>query len=127
MLTESNEEAMIMGENDQVNVVVSELEHDEWYSEIIYNLKNLSCPNHLVDYKRRALILKSMKYCMTQDGLGWKNPDEIILRCVNKDEVDRLVKEFHSGYCDGHFVARTTTRKILRVGYYWPGSCDEFS
>jgi hypothetical protein len=46
-----------------------------------------------------------MKYCLTQDGLGWKNPDGIILRCVNKDEADKLIKELHSGYCGGHFVA----------------------
>jgi hypothetical protein len=54
MLTESNEEAIQMGENEQVNVIVSELEHDEWYADIIYYLKNLSCPDHLVDHKKRA-------------------------------------------------------------------------
>ena len=35
MLTESNEEPIKMGENEQVNMVVSELEHEEWYSNII--------------------------------------------------------------------------------------------
>jgi hypothetical protein len=84
---------------------VSEIEHDEWYSDIIYYLKNLSCLDHLVDHKRRALRLKAMKYCLTQDGLGWKNLDGIILRCVNEGEADRLVKEFHSRYCGGHFAA----------------------
>jgi hypothetical protein len=72
MLTESNQEAIQMGESEQVNVMISELEHDEWYSDIVYYLKNLSCPDHLVDYKRRALRLKAMKYCLTEDGLGWK-------------------------------------------------------
>jgi hypothetical protein len=43
MLTESNQEAIQMGESEQINVVVSELEHDEWYSDIIYYLNNLSC------------------------------------------------------------------------------------
>jgi phenylpyruvate tautomerase PptA (4-oxalocrotonate tautomerase family) len=33
MLTKSNEETIRMGENDQVNVVLNELEHDEWYSK----------------------------------------------------------------------------------------------
>jgi transposase InsO family protein len=28
--------------------------------------------------------------------------------------------EFHSGFCGGHFAAKTTTHKILREGYYWP-------
>jgi hypothetical protein len=74
----------------------------------------------LVDHKRRALRLKAMKYCLTQDGLRWRNPDGVILRCVNKEEANKLVTNFHSGYCGGHFVAHTTTHKILRAGYYWP-------
>jgi hypothetical protein len=95
MLTESNQEAIQMGENEQVNVAVSELEHDEWYSDIIYYLKNLSCPDHLVDYKRRALRLKAMKYCLTENGLRWKDPDEVLFRCVNKEEANKILKELH--------------------------------
>jgi hypothetical protein len=91
MLTESNQEAIEMGEKEKINVVISEIEDDEWYSDIIYYLKNLTCPDHLVDHKRRALRLKDMKYCLTQDGLGWRNPDGVILRCVNKEEADKLV------------------------------------
>jgi hypothetical protein len=64
MLTKGNEKALELGENDQVNVVLSELENDEWYLDIIYYLKNLSCPNHLVDHKRRALRLKAMRFCL---------------------------------------------------------------
>jgi hypothetical protein len=120
MLTESNQEAIQMGESEQINVMISELEHDEWYSDIVYYLKNLSCPDHLVDYKRRALRLKAMKYCLTEDGLGWRNPDRVIRRCVNKEEAKKLLEELHSRYCGGHFAARTTAHKILRVGYYWP-------
>jgi hypothetical protein len=96
------------------------LEHDDWYSDIVYYLKNLSCPDHLVDHKRRDLRLKSMKYCLIEDGLGWKNPDGIILRCVNKEEAKKILKELHSGYCGGHFVSCTTAHKILRAVYYWP-------
>jgi hypothetical protein len=109
-----------LGRSEQVNVIVTNLEHAEWYADIIYYLKNLSCPNHLVDHKMRKLKLKAMKYFLTQDGLGWKNPDGIILRCVNKEESNQLIKELHLGYCEGHFVACTTTHKILRPGYYWP-------
>ena len=100
--------------------MISELEHDEWYSNIVYYLKNLSCPDHLVDYKRRALRLKAMKYCLTEDGLGWRNPNMVILRCVNKEEAKKILEELHFGYCGGHFVARTNSHKILRADYYWP-------
>jgi hypothetical protein len=70
MLTESNQEAIQMGETEQVNVMINELEQDEWYSDIVYYLKNLYCPDHLVDYKRRDLRLRTMKYCLTEDGIG---------------------------------------------------------
>jgi hypothetical protein len=55
MLIEGNEEAIEVGEKEHVNVVVGEIENDEWYSDIIYYLKNLTCPGHLVYYKRRDL------------------------------------------------------------------------
>jgi hypothetical protein len=109
-----------MGESEQINVVVNELEHDEWYSDIIYYLNNLSCPDHLVVYKRRALRLKAMKYHLTENGLGWKDPDGVLLRCVNQEEAEKLLKELHSKLCGGHFIARTTSHKILRDRYYWP-------
>jgi hypothetical protein len=120
MLTEGNEEAIHLGESKQINIIVSELEHDEWYADIIYYLKNLSCPDHLVEHKKRALKLKAMKYCLTQDGMEWRNHDGIILRCVNNEESGQLIKELHSCYYGGHFASHTTAHKIPRAGYYFP-------
>ena len=31
-----------------------------------------------------------------------------------------MIKELHDGPDGGHFSARTTAMKIMRVGYYWP-------
>jgi transposase InsO family protein len=109
-----------MGESEKINIMISELEHDEWYYDIVYYLRNLSCPDHLVDYKRRDLRLKSIKYCLTEDGLGWRNPDRVILRCVDKEEAKKLLQELHSGYFGGHFSSRTTSHKILRAEYFFP-------
>jgi transposase InsO family protein len=74
----------------------------------------------VIGHKRRALRLKAAKYCIIQDGLGWRNPDGVILRCVDELESKRLLVDFHSGFCGGHFVAKTTAHKILKAGYYWP-------
>ena len=90
------------------------LEQHPWYSEIIFFLRNLTCLDHLLGHKRRALRLKATKYCSTNDGLGWRSPDGLILRCVDEPESKRLTVEFHAGFCGGHFAARTTTHKILR-------------
>jgi hypothetical protein len=39
MMTESNQEAIEVGENEQVNIIISEIENNEWYSDVIYYLK----------------------------------------------------------------------------------------
>ena len=88
--------------------------------QIIFFLRNLTCLNHLLGHKIRALRLKETKYCLTQDGLGWRNLDGLILRCVNEPESRKLMVEFQLGFCGGHFAASTTAHKIIRAGYYWP-------
>jgi hypothetical protein len=114
MMTKGNEEAIKAGEIDQINVTSHELEKDEWYVDVIYYLKNLTCLDHLPDYKRRDLRLKSTRYFLTEEGLGWKNVDGVILRCVNQQEAKKLMEELHSGFCGGHFVAHYNPQDFKR-------------
>ena len=125
MLTQGNEKLsrIIFQNSDPEQSVLDELqglEKQPWYTNIILFLRNLTCPDHLLSHKRRALRLKATKYCLTKDGLGWRNPYGLILRCVVEPESKKLMVEFHSGFCGGHFAASTTAHKILRLGYYWP-------
>jgi hypothetical protein len=73
-----------------------------------------------VEQKIRDLRPKAMKYFLIENDLRWRNPDGVILRCVNKEEVDKLLTDLHAGHCCGHFAACITAHNILRVGYYWP-------
>jgi hypothetical protein len=43
-----------------------------------------------------------------------------LLNCLLKDEAEKVLQEFHAGYCGGHLIWKTTAKKILRVGFYWP-------
>jgi hypothetical protein len=119
MLTKSNEKALGMVNqvnNEEWHPNLLKLEQVDWYTDIIFYLKNLTCPRYLVGHKKRALRLKSSKYVLIRDGLGWKNPDGIILRCVDDIESKKLMDEFHGGFCGGHFAAKTTTHnQIYRI------------
>jgi hypothetical protein len=106
-------------DNEEFPSNLLNLEQVEWYTDTIFYLKNLTCPSHLVGHKKRGLRLKSSKYVLTRHGLGWKNPDGVILISVNDVDSKKLMDEFHGGFCGGHFAAKTTTHKILRSGYYW--------
>ena len=53
------------------------------------------------------------------DGvLFQKNYDQVLLRCLEKDDAKHILIELHDGPTCGHFNGETTTHKVLRVGYY---------
>jgi hypothetical protein len=106
--------------SSQVNLLTDPFKNFDWYQDIILYLTNLSYPPNFTKTQRRSLQLHAAKYCFWQGRLGWRNPEGVILRCVDLDESKELLKELHSGVCGGHFSARTTAHKIMRTGYYWP-------
>jgi hypothetical protein len=65
----------------------------------------------------RALKLKAIKFCISDKILFWKDPLGVLLICINKDESVQIMTEFHNSECGGHHYWKTTTHKILRVGY----------
>lgn len=91
-----------------------------WYANIISVLLNLQAPPGLSITKARFLKMKSMKYCIIDNALFWKYNGGILLNCLLKDEVDKVMQEFHARDCGGHLYWKKTTDKILRVGFYRP-------
>jgi hypothetical protein len=132
LLAESNCEALgvnfmnIDSENQQ-DEIVGEDSHDSpnlagcpWYKDIIYFLQKLRPPDGLDKNKVRALKLKAIKYCIIDQVLYWKDPLGVLLRCLDPQESQREMIDFHDSSCGGHHFWRTTTYKILRAGYFWP-------
>jgi len=44
----------------------------------------------------------------------------MLLRCLEKQEADKVLFDLHDGPTSGHFGGDTTAHKILCTGYYWP-------
>jgi hypothetical protein len=40
------------------------------------------------------------------------------MRCLEKDEVEKVLLVLHAEEAGGHFGGDTTYRKVLRDGYY---------
>jgi hypothetical protein len=49
-----------------------------------------------------------------------KNYNGVLLRCLEKQDADKVIKEIHDGTTGEHFSRETIAHKILRAGYYWP-------
>jgi hypothetical protein len=84
--------------------------------------------------------MKANQYVLIADILFRRNFDGILLRCVDENQAQGLIKEFHEGICGGHFAPTATAHKIIRAGFYWSSifrdsyaairrclSCQQFS
>ena len=93
---------------------------NSWYNDLKYYLTHGRSLNHLDAYKKRALRLNSAQYQLIDGVLFWQNYDQVLLRCLEKDDAKHILIELHDGVAGGHLSGDTTTHKVLRVGYYWP-------
>lgn len=94
---------------------------DPWFENIAYFLTYGECPEGLTAKQRRDLKLKATKYVIWEDKLYKRSIDGTFLRCVDKQQQERLLKNFHDEACGGHFSSSVTAFKILRQCYYWLG------
>lgn len=68
MLIEGNEEALgLVCTNNELEYSpdLQRLEQVDWYAYIIFYLKNLTRPSHLVSHKKIYLWLRASKYIIT--------------------------------------------------------------
>ena len=76
----------------------------------------------LPEDKRKARILKcrAARYTLL-DGVLYRRGFTLpLLRCVDDEEADYVLREIHEGVCGNHSGARTLAFKALRQGYFWP-------
>jgi len=73
-----------------------------WYVDITFVLLNLQAPPGLTRTEARFLKIKSLRYCIVDNALFWKDNSSILLTCLLKDEADRILQEFHAGDRGGH-------------------------
>jgi hypothetical protein len=91
-----------------------------WYKDVVYFLQELRPLDGLQRNKARAMKLKAVRYCLVDQFLYWKDPPGVLLKCMNPQEADRIMVEFHDIQCGWHHFWKYIAYKILRAGYYWP-------
>lgn len=66
----------------------------------------------------KTLRILSTKFYFNGDVLYKRNYDSFMLKCMDRHEVDMIIKANHEG-CEGvHANEHVTAKKILRSSYY---------
>ena len=60
-----------------------------------------------------------MGFLLDGEVLYKKGRDQILLRCVNSFEANKIIEEIHDGVCGTHANGHKMARQVMRVGYYW--------
>ena len=89
-----------------------------WY-HVIYQF--LSCgayPEIAITKDRRALRQLATRFVICGDALYWRSPDGLLLLCVDRASVNRVIREVHAGVYGPHMGGHMLARKIMRTGYF---------
>ena len=113
------------GSENEVDMLQSEVLYiptstNSWYNDLKYYLTHRRSTNHLDGHKKIALRLNSSQYQLIDGVLFQQNYNQVLLRCLEKDNAEHILVELHDGPVGGHLSGETTAHKVLRVGYYWP-------
>ncbi|RDX98920.1 Tf2-6, partial [Mucuna pruriens] len=60
------------------------------------------------------------KYTLVEQRLYMRGFSSPVLKCVDPEEAEYVIKEVHEGVCGTHIGGRALAGKIARAGYYWP-------
>ena len=60
-----------------------------------------------------------MGFLLDGEVLFKKGKDQVLLRCVNSSEANKIIEEIHDGVCGTHANGHKMARQVMRVGYYW--------
>jgi hypothetical protein len=88
--------------NDKGPQVISTLDNCSWYKDIIFFLQDLQPPSGMERKKVRALKLKSIKCYLVDQILYWKDPLGVLLICLDPQEAQNIMSDFHDSLCGGH-------------------------
>nr|XP_027090324.1 uncharacterized protein LOC113711359 [Coffea arabica] len=90
-----------------------------WYNDIKEFLRTGSYPLHAGTKDKSFLRRMASKFFLNGEVLYKRTSDLNLLRCVDEDEAQYMMKEVHSGVCGPHMNGHLLAKKIMRTGYFW--------
>ena len=63
--------------------------------------------------------MMAIQYILFGGKLYRRSYDGIYLRCLKKEETEKVMEEAYQGICGPYTNGKMLTKKILRMGYYW--------
>ncbi|WRX10957.1 Integrase zinc-binding domain - like 6 [Theobroma cacao] len=99
--------------------VEEEVDGKPWYHDIMQYIKHQAYPENVTDNDKRTLRRLAMGFFPSGEVLYKRSRDQVLMRCVDVAEANKIMKEVHEGTCGAHANGHMLARQIMRAGYYW--------
>ena len=101
---------------------VLEVEIDDgkpWYHDIRRYLEHGEFPEGAGRKDRLAIQKLASQYVILKEELYKRQANGIQLKCLRKEEAQKVMEEVHAGVCGPHMNGLNLSRKIVRQRFYW--------
>nr|XP_027093668.1 uncharacterized protein LOC113714071 [Coffea arabica] len=90
-----------------------------WYNDIKEFIKTESYLPEATANDKGFLRRMASKFFLNGEVLYKWTLDLNLLRCIDEDEAQYMMKEVHSDVCGPHMNGHLLAKKIMRTGYFW--------
>ena len=91
-----------------------------WFHNDIYQfLRFGTYPEVATAKNQRALRHLATRFVICGDTLYRQLADGMLLLCLDRASIDRVMREVHTGVYGPHMGEHMLARKIMRAGYFW--------
>ena len=104
-------------------VLVVEPQAPAWAQPIVQYLQTGELPDERETAERVAR--QSNMYQFVDNILYRKRPNGVKLKCICREDGQKLLAEIHEGMCGSHIGSRMLVGKVFRQGFYWPTALQD--
>jgi ribonuclease HI len=107
-------------------MVIDELEQEptyDWRSPIRMFLDNQPPSDDNIEVER--IVRKSKMYHLINEVLYQRGTNDMMMRCISREEGIQLLQDIHSGVCGWHSSWWSIIGDAFRHDFYWPTSKND--
>ena len=110
---------IIHKEKTKASILIIEEERVPWYYDILKFFELGVYLDGANKRKRHSIRMMAIQYILCGGWLYRRSYDGIHLRCLMKEEPEKVMEEIHQGIYGPNMNGRMLAKKILRIGNYW--------
>src|SRR3954463_3800620 len=116
-------EADVLAAADVPSVLVVVPQAPAWAQQTVHFLQNGELPEEQEEAERVAR--RSSMYQFVNNTLYRRGRNGVNLKCISREDGQKLLAEIHGGICGHHIGARALAGKAFRQGFSWPTALQD--